>query len=115
MDKDSLYQNTDNIITSPISDKETGDTVPASSFIDAQYLLVDITGNVKINLRLGNGIDVVDEKFVIRIGDDLLNSSFRGPHVHQLVAWNSTGDKLPPLFKNNVQIKSVFTAPLEGL
>lgn len=112
MNSDELYQNTDNVITSPVYDKETGDVVPASSFTNAQYLLVDITGTVKVNLNLGDGIEVVDDQFIIRIGDDLLNESFRGPHTHQLVAWNSAGDKLPPLFQNKVEINPVFTAQL---
>lgn len=111
---DELYQNTDNVITSPVSDKATGEAIPASSFTNAQYLLVDITGTVKVNLKLGDGIEVVDDQFIIRIGDDLLSGSFRGPHTHQLVAWNSAGDKLPPLFQNKVEIKSVFSAPLGG-
>lgn len=114
MKTDELYQNTDNIIISSVSDKETGETVPASSFFNAQYLLVDVTGTVKINLQLGSGIEVVDDVFVIRIGDELLNNSFRGPHTHQLVAWNSAGDKLPPLFQNKVEIIPVYTAPLEA-
>ena len=46
--------------------------------------------------------------FKITIDDGAIDKSFRGAMVHQLVVYNQAGDKLPPVFKNNVKISSVI-------
>lgn len=105
---DLLYQHSDNVISVPIVDDVTGEAIPASSFSDAEYLIATRSGRVKLRLRLNEGITVQGSKFDIKIDDGILNSEFKGPFVHQFVVWNAAGDKLPPVFENELKIRPVI-------
>jgi hypothetical protein len=105
---DLLYQHSDNVISVPIVDDVTGEAIPASNFSDAEYIIATKSGNVRLRLSLNQGIVIDGSNFKITIDDGAIDKSFRGAMVHQLVVYNQAGDKLPPVFKNNVKISSVI-------
>ncbi len=104
---DLLYQHSDNVISVPIVDDVTGEAIPASSFSDAEYALFDYKHDVKVSVKLDHGISVSGETFEIRLEDDIMTDPFLGPHYHQFVVWNQSGDKLPPVFSRPVKVNVV--------
>ncbi len=106
--KDLLYQHSDNVISVPIVDDVTGEAIPASSFSDAEYIIATRSGKVKLRLTLNKGVTINGTSFEVTIDDALLDNTFRGRFVHQFVVWNLSGDKLPPVFKNELEVSSVI-------
>lgn len=105
-----LYQNSDNAIRVPVVDGVTGDTYLASSFSDAEYIIADNAGKIVIHKKLNNGIIIDGDDFLINIDDGEL--LVKGNYLHQLVVWNSAGDKLPPVFIDKVKILQVIMSPV---
>lgn len=104
---DLLYQHTDNVISVPVIDDVTGESIPASSFSNAEYILYNFKHEPVVTLSLGSGISVVGSDFEVRLEDTVMISDFLGPHYHQLVVWNALGDKLAPVFNNKVEVVRV--------
>lgn len=107
-DRVTLYQHTDNVLHVPLVDSVYGGVVPASSFSRAEYVVATASGRVQLRLSLGEGISVDEDDFRIFIDDKLIDDTFRGEMVHQLVLWNDVGDKIPPVFKDRINIRPVL-------
>lgn len=103
-----LYQHSDNVIAVPIVDDETGEVIPASTFSDAEYILANKRGKVVLRTKLGQQVNVESTYFKITLDDAVLDESVRGEHKHQLVVWNSEGDKLPPVMSGKVDVVPVI-------
>ncbi len=103
-----LYQHSDNFVRVPVVDS-AGNPIPASDFSDAEYLLVTPKGDIVVSRKLGDGIKVDKDEFVVHIDDAMLTSKHRGLMRHQLVVWNIVGDKLPPVFNGKVRILPVIS------
>lgn len=91
----------------PVVDDITGEAISASSFTKAEYVLYDVTGNEKITRSLNKGIEIDGDTFVITLTAEMMSANFSGPHSHQLVVFNQSYERLPPLFKGKVEIESV--------
>ena len=91
----------------PVYDHRTSEKIDASRFSNAQYLLIDITGTVRLELTLGNGIAVDGDSLLISILEESIDSTFRGPFSHQCVVWTLEGKRLCPVFQEKVVIQPV--------
>lgn len=103
-----LYQYTDNVIVTPVTNAKTGESIDLTVFPRVEYSLGDLHGRKFLSVDLNSGIIISNNEFKITIDDSLIDSSIVGMNRHQLVCWNLAGDKLPPVFCGNVFIKPIL-------
>ena len=106
-----LYQYTDNFILCTIIDN-TKAQINASNFSQVEYRVVDNKGDNVVRLTLNNGITVKDSAFLIHINSTAVTKTHKGTLIHQFVAWDNDGYKLPPIFKSQVQVIPVLEPTL---
>ncbi|MBB67934.1 MAG: hypothetical protein CMP19_10425 [Rickettsiales bacterium] len=103
-----LYQYSDNVLRVPVINDASGESVDASSFSRAEYIIASAKGDVRVRLSLDEGVVIKEDAFIIFIDDSKLDKSFKGNFNHQFVVWNESGDKLPPLFMSRIMIERVI-------
>jgi hypothetical protein len=99
---ETLYQNTVGTTDTPDQIWQHSDNfwfVPkdnANTFIGAEYVISDTSGNVLLSADLGDHVVVIEGGFLIKISDILV--TFTGTCYHQFVLTDSLGNKRPPEF-----------------
>jgi hypothetical protein len=103
----TAYQYSDFIFKVEIEDKSNNNEVtPAANFSHAEYLIADSNQQVVIRKSLGEGITVVDSKFHIKVDD--LEMDFEGSYTHQLIVFDTAGNKLNPVFREPLTVISGY-------
>lgn len=101
-----LHQLSVNVIRSSVT--QDGELVSPTDFTDAKYILAQMDETPVVELSLNNGISVDGYEFVITVPETAITNDMRGTLQHQLILYNSIGQKLPPVFKEKVRIADVI-------
>lgn len=109
---DTLYQNSDNIFQTQVTDENTNEVLAAGLFNAAEYILHK-KGIVIVHKTLGHGITLVGDEFVTHIDDGDITPKAGEGYQHQFVVWDNAGNKRPPIFNKPVTIIKVINTPEE--
>lgn len=102
----NLYQLSVNVIN--VSVYTDGVLEDPSNFTRAEYLLAQLDDTAILQLSLNDGISIDGNQFVITIPATAITDDMLGTYQHQLILYNSLGEKLPPVFLDKVRIKNVL-------
>lgn len=101
-----LYQNSDNEFRSQI--KKAGVVQAPSGFTACVYSIYSASGSLLLSKDLDTGITIDGDDFVVKLDDAEMTMAAGKDYIHQMVVYNSTGDKLPPVFQRTIEIKQVL-------
>jgi hypothetical protein len=102
-----LYQHSDNYIYCEVFSTQ-GVVINPDNFPKLEYIIADMEGEAVITLTHENGIRKHMDGFLIHIDDKMLTDDIIGKYKHQLVVFNISDDKLPPVFTGKATVKAVI-------
>ena len=103
----TLHQHSDNYIYCEVLSTE-GVVINPDNFPKLEYIIADMEGEAVITLTQENGIRKHMDGFLIHIDDKKLTGEIIGKYKHQLVVFNISDDKLPPVFSGKATVKAVI-------
>lgn len=105
-DEHLVYQNTDNVFLTEVTDQATGNVLDANQFFDAEYIIAR-RSKVIVRKTLNDGIAVVNGVFITKVDDDEITVKEGDGYTHQFVVFDDQGNKRPPVFNRPVSIVKV--------
>jgi hypothetical protein len=107
--QDKIYQNSDNIFVTQVTDQVSGETIDPNDFSNAEYILAK-RKNVLVKKTLDDGISIANSMFITKIDDGEITAREGDNYTHQFVVFDADGNKRPPIFIRPVSIVKVVKA-----